>query len=91
MLDRSIITHPVITEKATLLAGQNKYVFMVKKNATKNEVKKAVRAIYKVEPTAVDMINLPSKVKGFGRVQGKTQSRRKAIVTLKQGDTITLQ
>jgi large subunit ribosomal protein L23 len=91
MLDRSIIVQPVITEKATLLNAQGKYVFLVKKGATKNEVRKAVRLLYKVEPTSVDMVNLPAKQKGFGRVRGKTQARRKAIVTLKAGDTITLQ
>jgi large subunit ribosomal protein L23 len=90
MVDRSLIQLPIITEKSTMLAAQNKYVFLVKPQATKNEVKKAIFALYKVAPIAVDIVNLPAKRKGTGRVSGTMSPRKKAIVTLKPGDTITI-
>jgi large subunit ribosomal protein L23 len=91
MVDRTLIRTPHITEKSTLLAAQNKYVFMVKPEATKNEIKKVVKALYNVMPTTVTIVNLPKKVKGFGKMRGTREARKKAIVTLKKGDTITIQ
>ncbi len=91
MVDRTLIQFPHVTEKSTLLAAQNKYVFMVKPEATKNEIKKVVKALYNVMPTTVTIVNLPKKVKGFGKFRGAREARKKAVVTLKQGDTITIQ
>jgi len=91
MIDRSLVQFPHVTEKSTLLGGQNKYVFIVKPDATKNEIKKVVHALYNVNPIAVAIVNLPRKTKGFGKNRGTMSARKKAIVTLKQGETITIQ
>lgn len=90
MLDLFLIQKPVITEKATDLNALNKYVFMVKPKATKNEVKKAVKEIYRVDAVSVNMVNLPGKTRAF---RGKKEAKmgvKKAIVTLKAGQKIDL-
>ena len=87
----SIIRKPWITEKATDAAGDRKYVFVVAREATKNEVKKAIQEIYKVHVTSVNMINRRAKQKGMRHLKGHTQGFKKAVVTLKEGDTINAQ
>lgn len=90
MLDRSIIHRPHITEKAALLSTQGTYVFVVAPGATKNEIRKAVKAIYNVDATAVTIVNSPSKQKGFGRTRAYTGAFKKAMVTIKKGQTLAL-
>ena len=91
MKDSLLIKKPWITEKATMLAGANQYVFIVKAGATKPEIKKAIRAIYKVDAVAVNVVNRPPKRKRFGgAMKGAQQAYRKAIVTLKEGQKIDL-
>ena len=85
--DRVIIA-PLITEKASDLTAKNQYVFKVKPAANANEVKKAVSHLYGVTVEAVRMINLPRKQKRLGRHTGYTARRKKAIVSLKEGDKI---
>jgi len=91
MLDRSLIKQPWVTEKAVRMNAQNKYVFVVKPTATKNEVKKVVNAIYKVDAVSVTIVNRPAKRKGFGKVRGSRPGQKKAYVTLKPGQSITIQ
>lgn len=83
-----VLIQPRISEKSGKLAKTNKYVFLVYKNSNKVEVKKAVEREYKVKVLRVNMINNLGKVKNFGRIQGKTSPIRKAVVTLKQGESI---
>jgi large subunit ribosomal protein L23 len=91
MTDPLLIKKPWITEKATKLASSNQYVFMVKSSATKPEVKKAIHALYKVDATAVNILNRAGKVKHSGRgIKGMQQGYRKAIVTVKAGQKIDL-
>ncbi|OGY98685.1 MAG: 50S ribosomal protein L23 [Candidatus Liptonbacteria bacterium RIFCSPHIGHO2_01_FULL_57_28] len=83
-----LIKRRIITEKATLLAGLGKYVFLVKDSATKSEIKKAVKELYKVDATAVTTIRQkPRRTRYRGRVTMKQQDK-KAIVTLKEGQKI---
>lgn len=84
----TILIQPRISEKAGKLAQMNKYVFMVAKATNKVEVKKAVEAAYKVKVLQVNVINNQGKSRTFGRVKGRTQGFKKAIVTLRQGDKI---
>ncbi|HDD64920.1 MAG TPA: 50S ribosomal protein L23 [Firmicutes bacterium] len=86
-----IIKYPLITEKSTSLAEQNKYVFCVDKNANKHQIKKAIETIYKVRVKKVNIINMPRKKKRyrFG-IEGYTSAVKKAIVTLEEGDKIVL-
>jgi len=84
------IVSPVITEKATTLSEFNKMVFKVHKGASKNSIKKSIEKIFKVNVIKINTINLKGKTK---LVKGKKSSRpgyKKAIVTLKKGQSIDL-
>ena len=84
------IVSPVITEKATTLSEFNKMVFRVHKGASKNSIKKSIEKIFKVNVIKINTINLRGKTK---LVKGKKSSRpgyKKAIVTLKKGQSIDL-
>jgi len=85
-----IIISPTITEKATSLSEFNKLVFKVNKNVTKNSIKRSVEKIFKVNVIKINTINLKRKKK---LVQGKKSFKpgyKKAIVTLKKGQSIDL-
>ena len=84
------IVSPVITEKATTLSEFNKTVFRVHKGASKNSIKKSIEKIFKVNVIKINTINLKGKTK---LVKGKKSSRpgyKKAVVTLKKGQSIDL-
>lgn len=83
-----VLVKPLITEKASVLASQNKYVFMVKKDANKVEVMKAVKEVYGINPTQVNMVRMEGKDVRYGRFAGKRNDWKKAIVTLPAGKTI---
>lgn len=82
------IIAPVITEKSTLLSEQNKVVFKVPLTATKDDVKAAVEALFKVKVTAVNTIRTKGKEKRFKGVLGRRSDTKKAIVTLAAGQSI---
>jgi len=81
-----IIIKPVLTEKSYKDIAGKKYTFIVDKNATKIDIKNAVREIFKVEVDRVNTINVKSKSKTkntkSGVIVGKTSSYKKAMVTL---------
>lgn len=85
-----LVRQPVITEKATLLLEDNKYVFDVAKKATKPEIKKAIEKLFDVTVTKVNVQNLPRKKRRMGRFMGYKPQYKRAIVTLAEGDSITL-
>ena len=85
-----VLLRPVISEKATVGASQGKYVFEVNSKANKVSVKKAVQEIYGVEPIKVNMINQIGKFVRRGKQTGRTKNTRKAIITLKKGESIKL-
>ncbi len=86
---REIILGPVITEKGTDLLSQNKYVFKVSPQANKIEIRNAVEEAFKVRVEKVRTLRVKGKVKKFkGKVVGKTSSWKKAIVKLKEGESI---
>ncbi len=84
----SVLIQPRISEKSGKLAAMNKYVFKVKNSANKVEVKKAVENFYKVHVMQVNMVVNSGKARNFGQRAGRTSSFKKAIVTLKKGDSI---
>lgn len=92
----TVVIRPLVTEKLTLLQEkQNRYTFEVDVKATKAEVKAAVEAIYPdINVIKVNTIIMPSKPKGrftkSGYVSGRTNTRKKAIITLKSGQEIDL-
>ena len=84
------VKHPIITEKATVLSEQNKTVFKVHKNANKHIIKKNIEKIFKVKVIKINIINTKHKQK---IKQGKLSSKsgyKKAIITLKKGQSIDL-
>lgn len=86
-----IVKKPLVTERSTDLSKLGKYVFMVEGSATKPEVKKAVKEIYKVDVVSVNIVNKPSKKKRMGSLKGHQKGYKKAIVTLKKGQKIEIQ
>ncbi len=82
------IIAPVITEKSTLLSEHNKVVFKVPLSATKQEVKDAVEALFKVRVLSVNTIVQKGKSKRFRGIPGRRSDTKKAIVTLHEQDTI---
>jgi len=84
-----IIEAPIISEKSTVLAEENKqFVFKVLKKATKEQVKSAVEAMFNVEVESVNVLNVKGKQKRFGRSLGKRSDWKKAYVKLKPGHDI---
>ncbi len=85
-----ILTKPRITEKAHTVLGLNKYIFQVSSDATKVLIKKSVEEVYGVSVIAVNTVTIPAKKRNFGKSGGYKSSMKKAIVTLKEGDSIEL-
>jgi len=80
----------VITEKATLLSEQNKVVFRVAGDATKDEIAAAVEALFKVSVTKVNTLNVKGKTKRFRGREGRRSDVKKAVVTLAEGQSIDI-
>jgi len=85
-----VLIRALITEKASYLKAENKYLFEVSERANKNEIKKAIYHVYGTWPIKVNVSNLSGKNRRYGQNTGVTKSRKKAIVTLKKGDSIEL-
>ncbi len=88
-----IIIKPIVTEKVTKLTDKlNRYAFKVNKDANKLQISQAVEKMYNVTVEAVNTLNHKGKNKSrftkSGIVSGKTSDYKKAVVTLKEGDTI---
>ncbi len=87
----TLLVAPHISEKAARATeSANQYVFRVRTDATKPEIRAAVELMFKVEVEAVQVINVGGKVKRFGRFSGKRPDWKKAYVSLKAGQTIDL-
>ena len=84
------ILAPVITEKATLLTEQNKVVFQVAMDSTKDEIAAAVEELFKVRVIKVNTLITKGKTKRFRGILGKRSDVKKAIVTLQEGQTIDI-
>ena len=82
------IRAPVITEKATYLSEQNKVVFRVAPDATKDQIAEAVEALFKVKVTKVNTLNVKGKTKRFRGKAGRRADMKKAVVTLAEGHAI---
>jgi len=83
-----VLVKPLVTEKGTYLASENKYLFEVAGNTNKVEIKKAIHALYGVSAIKVNVILKEGKKVRYGKTSGSTKSTKKAIVTLKAGQTI---
>jgi large subunit ribosomal protein L23 len=87
---RGVLVRPVVTEKSTNLLSDNKYTFIVDKNANKIEIRYAVEKMFKVNVTDVRTMVVKGKEKRRGKHVGRTSDRKKAIVTLRPGDRIAI-
>jgi large subunit ribosomal protein L23 len=88
-----IIKKPVITEKMTAISEKlNRFAFIVDKNSNKYQIKDAIEKLYDVKVVAVNTMNYDGKLKSrytkSGVVSGRRAAFKKAIVTLREGDTI---
>lgn len=85
-----LLLAPRVSEKAAALASRGVYVFNVPVWANKVEVRKAVEALYKVDVTSVKTARGIGKAVARGRIRGRRQNWKKALVSLKKGQTINL-
>ncbi len=83
-----VILAPVITEKATVLSEQNKVVFRVAMDSTKDEIATAVEELFKVQVLKVNTLITKGKTKRFRGIKGRRSDVKKAIVTLAEGQSI---
>jgi large subunit ribosomal protein L23 len=85
-----VILAPIITEKATMLSEQNKVVFRVADDATKEEIATAVEELFRVKVTKVNTLIQKGKTKRFRGRPGRRNDVKKAIVTLQEGQSIDI-
>ena len=84
------ILSPLITEKATLLSEQNKVVFKVAMDSTKDEIASAIEELFKVQVVKVNTLIQKGKTKRFRGRPGRRVDVKKAIITLKEGQSIDI-
>ena len=85
----SIVRRPILlTEKASRLRDKNQLVFEVARTANKIEIKDAIQKMFQVTVLDVNTLQYRGKMRRMGRGYAKTQNWKKAVVTLKDGDTI---
>ena len=89
-----IIIRPILTEKITALGEKRQYAFEVALSSNKVEIGKEVEKKFKVKVTSIRTMRVQGKTKTQltrrGRFEGRTRTWKKALVTLKEGDTIDL-
>ena len=95
MKSSDVLIKPVLSEKVNRLSEKfNRYTFIVNRKANKLEIKKAVEDFYGVSVEEVNTLNMPSKVKQrntkAGLLVGRKPAKKKAVVTVAEGDTIDL-
>lgn len=89
-----VLLRPIVSEKSTDLAGENKYTFEVSRRANKIDIRRAVEDRYKVSVASVRTISVPAKEKGAGYISMNKKRRgynspwKKAVVTLAEGQRI---
>lgn len=87
---RQIIIRPIISERSFDMQEFNRYTFEVDKRASKIQIAQAIEEIFDVKVVKVNTINVKPKPKRVGRSMGQSRAWKKAVVTLKDGDTIEL-
>ncbi len=86
-----VVIAPHVSEKSARVATEgNQYVFRVRTDATKPEIRAAVEFLFEVKVDKVRVVNQPGKSKRFGRSLGRRQDWKKAYVRLEEGQTIEL-
>jgi large subunit ribosomal protein L23 len=85
-----LILKPIITEKGTVQMELGKYVFDVLPKATKPDIRAAIESLFDVTVVKVNTLTLPRKKRRVGKFVGYKAQYKRAIVTLKEGDSIAL-
>ena len=85
-----VLLAPVVSEKSYELIEQRKYAFRVHPDAHKTQIRQAVEELFEVHVQAVNVIKVQPKPKRRGLVRGKKPGWKKAIVQLREGDTIEI-
>ena len=85
-----VIIRPVVSEKSYVLATADKYTFRVHKDAHKTQIKQAVEQLFGVKVTGVWTMNQRGKARRVGKTVGTRSNWKKAIVKLREGDTIEI-
>ena len=86
-----VLVKPLITEKTLAMQAQNKYTFFVNKDASKHKIKMAVKEIYGVLPSSVNVIKKqPTTLQRWGRFKGIKKGAKKAIITMPKGTSLQI-
>ena len=86
---RNVIKRPIVTERASLMKeNHNQVVFEVDLKATKPVIRAAIEKAFKVKVTSINTMVMPGKYKRVGQHAGRTSKWKKAVATLKEGDSI---
>jgi large subunit ribosomal protein L23 len=85
-----VLIRPVVSEKTYVLASAGKYTFRVHPDAHKTQIKQAVEALFDVAVLEVRTASVPSKPKRRGYTAGRTRAWKKAVVQVREGDTIPI-
>jgi large subunit ribosomal protein L23 len=87
---RNVIIKPIVSEKSYALLAANKYTFRIHPEAHKTQVRQAVEELFDVHVQRVNIVKVPSKPKRRGLFKGTRQGWKKAIVTVREGETIEI-
>lgn len=90
MTNPDIIIAPVVTEKSAMNAQNGVYTFKVDKRATKTQIKKTIEAQFGVHVEKINTLVTKPKDRRVGKYTGKTKVYKKAIVSLKDGETLEM-
>jgi len=91
MTPEQTIGKPIaLTEKATRIRGENKVIFRVARKANKIQIRDAIQKLFDVTVTDVNTMNVRGRERRMGRGHARLHNWKKAIVTLKEGDSIPL-
>jgi large subunit ribosomal protein L23 len=85
-----VIIRPVVSEKSYVLASTNKYTFRVHPNAHKTQIRSAIEDLFGVHVVDVRTMSVKSKPKRRGWTSGRTREWKKAIVEVREGDSIPI-
>ena len=84
----NIVIAPIITEKATKISEKNQYVFKVKIDSNKKEIKQAIEKLFKVKIKNIKTIKIKGKTKIFKGTKGRRSDYKKAIICLNKGENL---
>jgi large subunit ribosomal protein L23 len=85
-----ILIKPVVSEKSYHQITENRYTFKVHKDAHKTQVRQAVEELFGVTVVGVNIVKMPAKPKRRGMIKGTRPGWKKAIVQVREGDTIPI-